>query len=168
VPARNAAPSPIGPWSEQPTGASVTVTSDITPEVIPVSHHQTVQSIYTAFGRQDMAAILAPLSEDILWEYAYASEVVPWLSPRRGKAGVVAFLQALGAGVRIEKFEVNAILADERCAVALIDLDAVVVSTGRRISERDEPHVWHFDAAGRVVRFRHASDTLQHWRAFAG
>jgi uncharacterized protein len=132
-----------------------------------VSHRQTVESIYAAFARQDIDAILAHLAEDVAWEYAYAPGVVPWLLPRRGRAGVLGFFQALGA-LRIERFALNAILTDAERAVALLDLEAVVTSTGRRISERDEPHVWHFDGQGKVARFRHASDTLQHLLAFQG
>lgn len=45
---------------------------------------------------------------------------------------------------------------------------AQVRKTGRRIVEREEPHVWHFDAGGKVARFRHAADTLQQHRAFVG
>jgi hypothetical protein len=26
-------------------------------------------------------------------------------------------------------------------------------------------HIWHFDAQGRVARFRHRLDTHQHWEA---
>lgn len=132
-----------------------------------MTHRETVVSIYAAFQRQDVAAILEHLSDDVVWEYAYAPGIAPWLEPRRGKAGAVEFFRALGGELRMEAFAVNAVLADEHRAVALIDIDAQVTRTGRRIRERDEVHIWHFDAAGKVVRFRHAADTLQHYRAYA-
>jgi ketosteroid isomerase-like protein len=131
----------------------------------PVNPIETVKHIYAAFGRQDIGAILDAMSDDVAWEYAYdagAMNAVPWLLPRRGKQGVLGFFQALGAGLSIQHFEVTAVLGEGTRVVALIDLDAQVTQTGRSIRERDEVHVWHFDAAGKVVRFRHASDTLQH------
>jgi ketosteroid isomerase-like protein len=132
---------------------------------------ETVKGIYAAFGRGDIPAIVDAVSEDVVWEYAYAADthsVIPWLTPRRAKTGVFGFFQALGAGLTVERFELNAVLGEGSRVVALVDLDAVVKNTGVRIVERDEVHVWYFDAAGKVVRFRHASDTLQHFRAVTG
>jgi ketosteroid isomerase-like protein len=131
-----------------------------------MDHRKTVESIYSAFQRQDVATILGHLSDDVVWEYAYPSGIAPWLEPRRGKGGALEFLKTLGTELHIEAFTVNAVLADASRAVALIDIDAEVTRTKRRISERDEVHVWHFDSAGKVIRFRHAVDTLQHYRAY--
>jgi ketosteroid isomerase-like protein len=133
-----------------------------------MDHRKTVESIYTAFKQQDVATMLGHLSEDVVWEYAYAPGIAPWLEPRRGKAGALEFLKTLGTELHIEAFVVNAVFADEQRAVALVDLDGTVARTGRRISERDEVHIWHFDAAGKVIRFRHAADTLQQHRAYTG
>jgi ketosteroid isomerase-like protein len=132
---------------------------------------ETVHQIYAAFGQGDVPTILGTMSDDVAWEYAYLAgmhDAIPWLTPRRGKAGVLAFLQALAAGLKIERFQVNAVLGEGSRVVALVDLDAVVASTDVRIIERDEVHVWYFDDAGKVTRFRHASDTLQHYRAVTG
>ena len=79
-----------------------------------------------------------------------------------------ALLLSETKGSRSSRLNPTPWLADERRAVALLDLDATVTRSGRRISERDEVHIWHFDAAGKVIRFRHAVDTLQHYRAFNG
>jgi ketosteroid isomerase-like protein len=138
----------------------------------PVNPIETVQHIYAAFGRQDIGSILDAMSDDVVWEYAYdtaahaeAHAAIAWLLPRRGKDGVLGFFQALGAGLAIRHFEVTAVLGEGTRVVALVDLDAEVTQTGQSIRERDEVHIWHFDAAGKVIRFRHASDTLQHYRA---
>lgn len=128
---------------------------------------ETVQKIYEAFGTQDMASILERMAEDVSWEYAYAPGDVPWLQPRKGRAGVGEFFQSL-AGLNITKFDVKHISASGDTVVALIDLEATVQSSGGRISERDEAHVWKFDGRGRVAAFRHCVDTLQHQRALRG
>ena len=44
---------------------------------------KTIASIYEAFGRGDVAAILAALTEDVNWAADAASDAVP-LSFRRG------------------------------------------------------------------------------------
>ena len=90
---------------------------------------------------------------------------VPWLQPRRGKADVLAFFHALAA-LEFHVFEPTRLLIDGNLVVALINFEATVRTTGRRISEVDELHLWHFDANGKVARFRHRADTHQHWAAF--
>lgn len=129
-----------------------------------MSHVETVRAIYAAFGQKDVPAILERLAPDVEWEYGGGTEGVAWLSTRRGRAGVVEFFQSL-AGLQLSKFDVHTVLGEGRLVVALIAVEAVAVATGKRISEQDEVHLWHFDERGQVQRFRHAVDTLQHWRA---
>jgi ketosteroid isomerase-like protein len=134
-----------------------------------MNHEQTISSIYAAFGRGDVPTILAALSEDVAWEWAYDDSIgVPWLLPRRGPAQVGEFFRVLATQLVVQRFEVKTLLAKGSVVVGLIDFDATVERTGRVIREREEAHIWHFDAAGKVVRFRHAADTLQHVRALAG
>ena len=45
-------------------------------------------------------------------------------------------------------------------------LDATVRGTGQRVVEVDEVHIWHFDANGKVIRFRHRADTHLHWMVY--
>ena len=130
-----------------------------------MSHVETVQQIYEAFGRGDVATILGHLAEDVEWEYGAASTDVPWLQPRRGRDQVPAFFAALGA-VRFDVFQPKAILAQGDVVVSLVDLEATLPATGARFVEEDEVHIWHFDGDGRVVRFRHRADTHLQWAAF--
>jgi ketosteroid isomerase-like protein len=133
-----------------------------------MSNLETVQSIYAAFGRGDVPTMLAFLSEDIAWEYQPIHTDVPWLQARRGITGAGEFFQAVGRELRIEKFGVNQLLANERTVVALVDIEFVVAKTGKRVREVDEVHVWHFDAGGKVAKFRHATDTHQQQLAWHG
>jgi len=52
--------------------------------------------------------------------------------------------------------------------VALVGLDATVNATGRRVVEEDAVHIWHFNPAGKVARFRHRLDSYQQWLAHTG
>jgi ketosteroid isomerase-like protein len=130
-------------------------------------HTEVVQEIYAAFGRGDVAAILDKLDEGVEWEYGASPDGVPWLQPRRGKAGAAEFFLSLGE-LDIQKFVPKALLEGNGLVVALVDIEAVVKKTGRKFVEEDEVHLWHFDAAGRVVRFRHRADTHQQIEAWRG
>jgi ketosteroid isomerase-like protein len=71
-----------------------------------MSNLQTVQSIYEAFGKGDIPAIIAAQSDDVEWERGGTDHGVPWLKPGRGKAHVGSFFQALSA-IEISKFDVQ-------------------------------------------------------------
>jgi ketosteroid isomerase-like protein len=125
-------------------------------------HVATVASIYEAFGRGDVAAILAALSEDVRWEewadnQAQASGV-PWLLARRGKAGALEFLGIVGT-LKIHDFQVLSLLAGGNQVVAEVVIDATV-PTGVRFRD-EELHLWTFDDSGKVVRLRHYVDTAK-------
>lgn len=125
-------------------------------------HISTIQSVYAAFGRGDIPAILEHISEDCAWEYGPGTNDVPWLQPRRGREGAAAFFATVGAELEFKSFAINAIVGSDRLVIALASLEAVVKRTGKLIREVDEAHVWHFDDQGRIVKFRHAADTYQH------
>jgi uncharacterized protein len=129
----------------------------------------TVKGLYAAFGKGDIPSLLEQIAPDCDWDYAYASTDIPWLARRKGKEGVGAFFSAIGEHLTVERFEVTAIAAtpDGQTVIALCSSAWTVKSTGKRIEEENEAHVWHFDAKGRIVRFRHCADTLQQHRALA-
>jgi ketosteroid isomerase-like protein len=129
-----------------------------------MSNLATVQDIYDAFGKGDVPRILGHISEDVSWEYGAGASDVPWLQPRRGRKGAAEFLSSL-ADLRFEQFQPKTFLESGNLVVVLLDVAATVVSTGGRISEEDQIHLWNFDRNGQVERFRHRVDTLQHQRA---
>ncbi len=114
-----------------------------------------------------MPGILNHLSDDVDWDYGLSSTNVPWLQPGRGLPGAGRFFEALRL-VDFHAFQVKAILESGNLVIALVDLEATVRRTGRRVVEEDEVHIWHFDASGRVYRFKHCVDTHQHWLAYQG
>lgn len=132
-----------------------------------MSNTATVQKIYEAFGRGDIPAILDTFADDIEWEYGIDPNEVPWLQPRRGKENVKEFFDSLSA-LEFNKFEPKTLLENGGVVVALIEVDLTVKATGKRIFDEDEVHIWHFNDAGLVTRFRHAVDTRQHIMAYRG
>jgi hypothetical protein len=63
---------------------------------------------------------------------------------------------------------VLAVMGEGDFVVGLVTIEFTWTPTGKRVREGCEPHVWKFDAAGRIVAFRHAPDTHQHWLAAKG
>jgi hypothetical protein len=123
---------------------------------------ETVQHIYAAFGRGDVPAILACLAGDVEWEYDTAPNPVPWLQPLRGRNQVPRFFDTLMTQVEFQRFVPKQVLGEGSLVVGIVDLDATVRATGKRVVEVDEVHLFHFDAQGQVARFRHRADTWQH------
>lgn len=125
-----------------------------------------VRAIYAAFPRADLPAILQHLAEDVDWEFAYPAEHgIPWLRRARGHAGAAAFFQSAAQNLEFRRFEIPYLVGDGPLVIALATLECTVKTNGRVIRETEEPHVWHFNEHGKVIRFRHAADTWQQWQA---
>jgi ketosteroid isomerase-like protein len=131
-----------------------------------MSNLQTVQSIYEAFGRGDVPAIIAVQADDVEWERDGRDHGVPWLKPGRGKAHVGSFFQALSA-IEISKFDVRNLLEGGNQICAVIDIEITVTATGGKISD-EEVHLWTFGTDGKVTSFHHVVDTAQHIAAYKG
>ena len=130
-----------------------------------MSNIETVQTLYAAFGRGDVPSILQLLSTDVAWENAGDHTDVPWLEPRRGRAEVALFFEAL-EHLQVHHFAPKAFLVSGDLVIVLVDEEVTVRRTGKRLSESDQVHLWTFDASGRIVRHRQRLDTHQHWRAY--
>jgi uncharacterized protein len=135
-----------------------------------MSNSQTVQSIYEAFGRGDIPAILDCLADDVRWEHwpdgnGAGRQGVPWLQPRNGKQEVGGFFEALGA-LEFHDFRPGGFLESNGQVAALVDVDVSVRETGRRFRD-SEIHLWTFAADGKVSEFRHYVDTAKHVEAVA-
>lgn len=129
-------------------------------------HAQTVQQIYEAFGRGNIPAILEKLDESVDWEYGARTDI-PYLVHRSGRNEAAGFFEALSA-FEMHKFQPKTLLENDNVVVALIDVELTVKSTGKRVAEEDEVHIWHFNDAGLVSRFAHKIDTHAHWLANGG
>ena len=66
-----------------------------------------LQEMYAAFGRGDIATILANVTEDVDWGTQTTATEVPWYPIRRGRDGVADFFSTLAREVDFERFEPN-------------------------------------------------------------
>lgn len=144
------------------------MTSTIT-GTLPTSTRATVGAIYEAFGRGDVPGILAHLADDVAWEdwpdnFAQRAGL-PHLVPRHGRNDVAGFFGVVG-GWTVLGFEVLDVIGDGRQVVAEIGASFALPGGGRFADE--ELHLWTFDDAGRVCRFRHYVDTAKHIAACRG
>lgn len=129
---------------------------------------ETVKEIYAAFGRGDITSILNALDEDVAWE-SWADNLgaragVPWLLPRRGRAGAAEFFGLLGSLLVVRDFRVLALMDGGDTVAAEFEIECDVPSSGGHYRD-EEIHLWTFNAAGKVIRFRHYADTAKHIRA---
>ena len=131
-------------------------------------HLGTITKIYDAFGRGDVPAILECLADDVAWE-AWAdnsaqSRGVPWLRPRKGRAGAAEFFQYVGTQMEVLDFRVLSMMAGPNQVAVEFVIEAKIASTGGHYRD-EEMHLWTFNEQGKVVRLRHYTDTAKHIRA---
>jgi len=129
-----------------------------------MNHIETIKNVYAAFEKRNIPAILEHLADDVVFEYSPTTANIPWLAPRKGKVEAAGFFKDLEQ-IDITKFQVNDIVGNDNVAVGLVTITATVKATGKTITEIDEPHVWRFNKAGKIVAFRHAPDTYAQWKA---
>jgi ketosteroid isomerase-like protein len=118
---------------------------------------QTVQEIYEAFGRGDVAAILDRVTDDVDWASECAPGVAPWHGVRRGKGEVGAFFEALGSTVDVLEFAPRAFATNETDVMVVIDFEMKIRATGRT-GAMTLHHHWRL-RDGKVFRYRGTEDT---------
>jgi ketosteroid isomerase-like protein len=127
-----------------------------------MSNVETVKEMYEAFGRGDVPAIIEKLDENVEWDTEIPAEGVPWMEPRRGKANVPGFFEAL-APLNITRFDPHTIFSEGDKVFALVAIEGTNAK-GNPFNMPLEGHLWVFNSAGKVVKFQHVADTATHWR----
>lgn len=123
-----------------------------------MSHAETVQATYEAFGRGDVATIRHKLDDAVEGETTVAVSDVPCLRARRGKAHVVGFFASM-APLGFHRFEPHTIVDGGDKIFVLIAFEATAL--GKRYWFFNYGHPWQFNAAGKVVKYDHVTDTAQ-------
>lgn len=124
-----------------------------------MNNAETVRGIYAAFGRGEIPAILERLAENVEWEHDAADHGIKLLAPRRGRAEVVKFFEALQAH-EFTRFEVENVFDGGAQVAAVVRVGHRHKGTGKTFADL-EVHLWGFDARGQVASFRHFVDTHQ-------
>lgn len=88
-----------------------------------MSNAETVQAIYAAFGRGDVATIRDKLDDVVECETTVPVSDVPWLKARRGKANIAEFFESM-ALLEINRFEPHTIFDGGDKVFVLIAFEA--------------------------------------------
>jgi ketosteroid isomerase-like protein len=118
---------------------------------------ETVQRIYAAFGRGDVPAILAELTDDVDWASEASLQSAPWHGEHKGKAAVPKFFQNLAAHTEVTQFTPLSFAANDTDVFAVIRFGVRAKATGKT-GESNIHHWWRF-RDGKVCLYRGTEDT---------
>ena len=125
-----------------------------------------VQEAYAAFGRGDMAALLACMTEDIQWRGAIGTAShVPFSGERTGKAAVAEFFRIVAEAEDFEEFAPEQFIAQGDTVVALGHYRSVVRATKRGF-ESEFAMVFTL-RNGKIAAFKEFTDSATINAAFA-
>lgn len=124
----------------------------------------TIQAVYEAFGRGDVAAICAVVTDDVDWSSEAVGDGGPWFGPHRGPDGVVAFFTALAESCEVQEFTPLVMTATDDDVLTVVRYRARVRATGKEAAM--EIHHWFHFEDGKIARYRGTEDTAQTAEAF--
>ena len=123
---------------------------------------QTVKDAYAAFGRGDVATILAMLAPDVSWELEAPSEI-SIAGIRKGPEGVKGFFQAIANDHADPKLEITEYFSSADGVATFGRYKCTLRKNGKRL---DSPvaHLFKF-RDGKIVRFVDFTDTAAYLEA---
>lgn len=116
-----------------------------------------VQQAYGAFGRGDIPAVLAAMSEDIEWNTPGPSEISPLAGRFQGNEQVAQFFQTMADTQEMLEFTPQEFIA-QGDTVVVLGHSRIRVRDTDRTAETDWAHVFTLKD-GKVIRFRDYLDT---------
>jgi uncharacterized protein len=138
-------------WRAAPTSGGVRMSAN--------DNIKTIQGVYEAFGRGDVAAIVDAVADDVDWAAEAAGTTAPWWGPKRGKDGVGAFFQAFGTTMQVEEFTPMSIAANDTDVMAVVQFRVKSLATDKHAAM----HLHHYFKFrdGKIVYYRGTENTLQ-------
>lgn len=139
---------------------AMTVVQKLSPADPGAANIATVRLVYDSFGRQDLAAILAVVSDDVSWgiDSVAAGEVAPY-GIRHGKAGVGRFFAAWSETAEFQRFDASDFHAVGDSVHCMLRYEATCKATGKRVVNESPQH-WTL-ANGKIIRWRGYEDTAK-------
>lgn len=120
---------------------------------------KTIQAVYEAFGRGDVAAITDAVTDDVDWASEAAGKSAPWFGDHRGPAGVKDFFMAYGSTMEVQEFTPTTFAGSDNEVMSLVRCVATARSTGRRVSMTLH-HYFRFQG-NKIEYYRGTEDTAQ-------
>ncbi len=129
----------------------------------PVTNKQLVQSLYSAFGRRDIPAILAMLSPDVEWREPnnpYNPAAGSW----QGLAGFLKWVQIGNQAEEILSLEPRQFIAQGN-SVAVVGYMKIRARATQKVYESDWVHLVTIEG-GKIEKFQEFFDTYAAGEAF--
>jgi ketosteroid isomerase-like protein len=120
---------------------------------------KTIQMVYEAFGRGDVATILANVTDDVDWATEASGTGAPWYGGHHGPEGVRAFFTEFGSTMEVEDFTPIAFAGTETEVLTVVRYAAKSRATGGRTAS-DLHHYFRF-RDGKIAFYRGTEDTAQ-------
>lgn len=124
-----------------------------------------IRSLYAAFGRGDVKAILDNLDSSIEWTSNGDGALIPWGGARRGISGAASFFQALADNLDFEAFEPREFF-DAGDVVTVIGRTRARVKKSGGVFDCQWAHVFVV-RGGKLASFHEFYDTAAMERAIA-
>jgi ketosteroid isomerase-like protein len=118
---------------------------------------KTIEQVYEAFGRGDVDAILALVTDDVDWASEAESKVAPWHGTHKGKGEVAKFFETLGGAVEVTEFTPLAFASNDTDVMVVVRFGMKVLATGK--SGEMDLHHWFRFRDGKIERYRGTEDT---------
>jgi len=125
-----------------------------------------IQSLYAAFGRGDIATIIAALTPDVDWRLNGSRSDHPLLGSWQGQKGVQAFFDELAQVQDFSEFSPREFFDAGDRVFVLGHYAATMRKTGRKAA-CDWLHMFTL-RGGKVVAFLEFTDTAEFARAWKG
>lgn len=140
--------------------ATLTARSALAQDGPGVAH---VRSLYAAFAKGDVAAILAGLADDVDWEIVGPRAACPCYGKRKGKQSVAEFFKEIGERHDYKAFTPQEYHASGNTVIVLGRHEMTLRRTGRAFAA-DWVHVFRLDG-GKVSSFRELTDSAAYVEA---
>jgi ketosteroid isomerase-like protein len=120
---------------------------------------KTIQLIYEAFGRGDVAGIVAHVTDDVDWASEASTTGAPWYGEHHGPDGVGSFFTEFGTAMEVEEFAPVTFAATDTEVLTVVRFVAKSRATGRK----SDQHLHHYFSfrEGKVAYYRGSEDTAQ-------
>jgi ketosteroid isomerase-like protein len=118
---------------------------------------KTIQTVYEAFGRGDVPAILERLTDDVDWAAEASSSAAPWYGTRSGKDAATAFFAELAGALEVQEFVPLTYAANDDDVLTVVRFSAKSRDTGK--TETMQIHHWFRFRDGQIAYYRGTEDT---------
>lgn len=120
---------------------------------------KTIEGVYDAFARGDVAAIQDVVTDDVDWATETTSSAAPWYGVKRGKAEVGEFFSAFASTMEVEQFTPFSFAANDNEVLTVVRFRVKARATGKTAA-MDLHHYFVF-RDGKIAYYRGTEDTAQ-------